>query len=289
MCSRRPFCILLASAHPRKNFSSPIFMHITAIFPGPRSSVLIFRNSELEYPTSSGIVSLVMSVSKLDLAAFRRSSASFFWIASPIALWLSTIKIRSNPRFFAYCSSSVFTYDGMSSIPCGDRDRIKTAVLSNSIPTVLALFTWTIAGFVHLEPCWIFELFCKLERYKSTWDFDGRLSEWSETLCMTIAEEFRFLYMRYVMLLPPIGWKGPGWTSGRTSLHSFFCVLKTIWNVETVNSSERASMMVSICTGSFLVDAATYAWSILWVLASLPVALSVISVHAVPSKRKVIP
>src|SRR2546427_11588496 len=68
-----------------------------------------------------------------------------------------------------------------------------------------------------------------------------------------------------------------------------FFARNTIWNVETVDSSERSSMIVSICAGSFLVDAATYACSILWVLESLPVALSLIMVHAVPSKRKAIP
>jgi hypothetical protein len=66
----------LASAHPRKNVSSPIFMHMIAIFPGPKSSVSILRSSEFANPISIGIASFVISVSRLDLADFRRSSAS---------------------------------------------------------------------------------------------------------------------------------------------------------------------------------------------------------------------
>ena len=64
------------------------------------------------------------------------------------------------------------------------------------------------------------------------------------------------------MLLPPIGWNGPGWISGRTILKSLSLSVdwNFNWDVDTVDSVELFSIISSNGAGSFLDIDVTYAW-----------------------------
>ena len=97
---------------------------------------------------------------------------------------------RPSPRPDANLSMSAFIELGRSSIPCGESERSSRGTLPNSSPTTLARFIWTLTGSVHVVPPPLGAAASKRPpRYASTCPRDGRLSAWSDMLCMTIADE----------------------------------------------------------------------------------------------------
>ena len=86
-------------------------------------------------------------------------------------------------------------------------------------------------------------------------------------LCITMAELEKNLKMSYGRLLPPIGLKGPGWSSGSTMV-TFFWDFSFTKNVLT-NLEFPSSAILSISSDLFSVHAFRKACNILKALAKL--------------------
>src|SRR2546428_6864963 len=145
----------------------------------------------------------LLSCSRHCLAEPTRSSLSEWSRCLPMALWQSTTRTSENPRPIPNDSNSIRTPCGTSSIPFGDSDSITTAALPNAIPVEVELLILTCNGMQHVSPFSTTVRLASSFTYLSTSFFEGMLSEWSETLCMTMALLLNVSWSTYGRLLPP--------------------------------------------------------------------------------------